>query len=123
MRLRRPTTLRFGCFVFWPASYVSAESWWWPPIGMGAFRLSASSGVSGELISHGSWMPLRGLSEAQVGTLVEKLVGSTPDARSVTAIHEASGGNPLMVNRAGFAVFPSKKAFFRRIVIGAVIGK
>ncbi len=65
---------------------------------MGAFRLSASSGVSGELISHGSWMPLRGLSEAQVGTLVEKLVGSTPDARSVTAIHEASGGNPLMVN-------------------------
>jgi hypothetical protein len=65
---------------------------------MGAFRLSASSGVSGELISHGSWMPLRGLSEAQVGTLVEKLVGSPPDARSVTAIHEASGGNPLMVN-------------------------
>ncbi len=65
---------------------------------MGAFRLSASSGVSGELISHGSWMPLRGLSEAQVGTLVEKLVGSPPDARSVAAIHEASGGNPLMVN-------------------------
>jgi hypothetical protein len=65
---------------------------------MGAFRLSASSGVSGELISHGSWMPLRGLSEAQVGTLVEKLVGSHADARSVTAIHEASGGNPLMVN-------------------------
>jgi len=65
---------------------------------MGAFRLSASSGVSGELISHGSWVPLRGLSEAQVGTLVEKLVGSPPDARSVAAIHEASGGNPLMVN-------------------------
>ena len=65
---------------------------------MGAFRLSASSGVSRELISHGSWVPLRGLSEAQVGTLVEKLVGSPPDARSVAAIHEASGGNPLMVN-------------------------
>jgi predicted ATPase len=65
---------------------------------MGTFRLSASSGVSGELISHGSWVPLRGLSEAQVGTLVEKLVGSPPDDRSVAAIHEASGGNPLMVN-------------------------
>jgi len=65
---------------------------------MGAFRLSASSGVSGELISHGSWVPLRGLSEAEVGTLVEKLVGNPPDGRTVAAIHEASGGNPLMVN-------------------------
>ena len=65
---------------------------------MGAFRLAASSGVSGELISHGSWMPLRGLSEAQVGTLVEKLVGNPSDDRTVAAIHEASGGNPLMVN-------------------------
>src|SRR5579864_1522862 len=65
---------------------------------MGAFRLSASSGVSGELISHGSWVPLRGLSEAEVGTLVEKLIGNPPDDRTVAAIHAASGGNPLMVN-------------------------
>jgi AAA ATPase-like protein len=65
---------------------------------MGAFRLSASSGVSGELISHGSWVPLRGLSEAEVGTLIEKLVGNPPDDWTVVAIHEASGGNPLMVN-------------------------
>jgi hypothetical protein len=65
---------------------------------MGAFRLSASSSVSGELISHCSWVPLRGLSEAQVRTLVERLVGNPPDGRTVAAIHEASGGNPLMVN-------------------------
>ena len=65
---------------------------------MGAFRLSASSGISGELISHGSWMPLRGLSEAEVEALVEKLAGNPPDDRTVAAIHEASGGNPLMVN-------------------------
>ncbi len=55
---------------------------------MGAFRLSASSGVSGELISHGSWVPLRGLSEAQVGTLVEKLVGSPPDADGLRLVTE-----------------------------------
>ena len=65
---------------------------------MGAFRLSASSGAAGELISHGSWVPLRGLSEAEVGTLVEKLVRDPSDDRTVAAIHEASGGNPLMVN-------------------------
>ncbi|MGH7899635.1 MAG: ATP-binding protein [Candidatus Binatia bacterium] len=43
-------------------------------------------------------LPLRGLTEAEVGLLMERTGGRRPDARLVAAVHRTTDGNPFFVD-------------------------
>ncbi|MGH7820036.1 MAG: AAA family ATPase, partial [Candidatus Binatia bacterium] len=43
-------------------------------------------------------MPLRGLSEAEVGLLKERSGGRKPDARLVAAVYKSTDGNPFFID-------------------------
>jgi hypothetical protein len=53
--------------------------------------------VVGDLIREGYLLTLRGLDRDEVGQLIAEVAGVVPWKDKVTAIHEATGGNPLFV--------------------------
>ena len=52
----------------------------------------------GDIIRHGQRLPLRGLREADVAAVVERVAGRRPPDRVVRAIHQATEGNPFFVD-------------------------
>ena len=52
----------------------------------------------GDIIRHGRRLPLRGLREADVAAVVERVAGRRPPDRVVRAIHQATEGNPFFVD-------------------------
>lgn len=56
------------------------------------------SELLGELARHGHHIPLRGLSEADVGQFIERTFGRAPTTRVVFAVHRATDGNPFFVD-------------------------
>jgi len=52
----------------------------------------------GDIIRHGQRLPLRGLREADVAAVVERVAGRPAPDRVVRAIHEATEGNPFFVD-------------------------
>ncbi len=59
---------------------------------------AAVAEILGGLARSGRSIPLRGLSEAEVGLLMEKSVERKPDAALVAAVHESTDGNPFFVD-------------------------
>jgi tetratricopeptide (TPR) repeat protein len=56
------------------------------------------SELLGELARHGHHVPLRGLSEADVGHFIERTFGCAPTTRVVSAVYRATDGNPFFVD-------------------------
>ncbi|HEV2775339.1 MAG TPA: AAA family ATPase, partial [Solirubrobacteraceae bacterium] len=52
----------------------------------------------GDIIRHGQRLPLRGLREADVAAVVERVAGRRPPDRVMRAIHQATEGNPFFVD-------------------------
>ena len=52
----------------------------------------------GDIIRHGQRLPLRGLREADVAAVIERVAGRRPPDRVVRAIHQATEGNPFFVD-------------------------
>jgi tetratricopeptide (TPR) repeat protein len=70
---------------------------------VGTFRaddatLSGADGLLGKLARDGRVLPLRGLTEAQVAALVERVAGEPAGADVVRSVHRATRGNPLYVD-------------------------
>ena len=62
-------------------------------------RLDAQLAATlGDIIRHGQRLPLRGLREADVAAIVERVAGRRPPDRVVRAIHQATEGNPFFVD-------------------------
>ena len=62
-------------------------------------RLDAQLAATlGDIIRHGQRLPLRGLREADVAAVVERVAGHRPPDRVVRAIHQATEGNPFFVD-------------------------
>ena len=62
-------------------------------------RLDAQLAATlGDIIRHGQRLPLRGLREADVAEVVERVAGRRPPDRVVRAIHQATEGNPFFVD-------------------------
>lgn len=60
---------------------------------------AGSTGVSlAESASDGRLLPLRGLSEEHVATMVERIAGEQPPIEVVRTVHRATGGNPLHID-------------------------
>ncbi len=62
-------------------------------------RLDAQlAALLGDIIRHGQRLPLRGLREADVAAVVERVAGRPAPDRVVRAIHQATEGNPFFVD-------------------------
>jgi len=62
-------------------------------------QLSATlSSAIGKLAREGSQLPLRGLSESEVGGFLERRAGAAPAAELVALLHQTTSGNPLFLD-------------------------
>jgi predicted ATPase len=65
----------------------------------GAINRSATVGsIIGELMREGHQLPLRGLNEAEIADYLEDQTGLAVNEKLVTALHQATGGNPLFLD-------------------------
>ena len=65
----------------------------------GTINRSATVGsIIGELMREGHQLPLRGLNEAEVASFLEDHVGLAANEKLVTALHQATAGNPLFLD-------------------------
>src|SRR5215207_4723512 len=64
---------------------------------LAADRVHGIGDAMGQLVHDGHLLTLRGLNRREVRDLVEALSGAEPSEAMVTAVHEATEGNPLFV--------------------------
>lgn len=62
-----------------------------------AIQSSETVEVLSDLVREGQVLDLQALNRKEVGQLIADVAGATPQHGTVTAIHEATGGNPLFV--------------------------